>query len=293
MARSGGVWAGVVFGGAAIGAVIGTAYFVSNNHPVSHDNTCVVTAQDGGTYVRTAEAANNAALVAATGERRGMSTSASTVAVATAIQESGLRNLDYGDRDSLGLFQQRPSQGWGTAEQISDPHYSTNLFYRRLKKIEGWEQMRVTEAAQAVQRSGFPEAYEDHADEAAAWATAIRGDSPFASVDCDLDAADGVNTAQAFVERIEADYGHYKYSVMVLARNDRAVLLGITAKSGEAKDLDAIANWSVAVADEESVASVRFGHVQWIRQQGVLAATTGAEQFDGVRVGLVTALPAD
>jgi hypothetical protein len=292
MARSGGFWASIVFGGAALGAVVGTAYFVSHYQPVTHDNMCVVTAQDGSTYVRTAEAANNAALVAATGVRRDMSTFASTIAVATAIQESGLRNLDYGDRDSLGLFQQRASQGWGTEEQIQDPHYATNTFYRRLKNIDGWEQMRVTDAAQAVQRSGFPEAYEEHAAEGAAWAGAVRGETPFAAIDCDLDAADSVNTAQAFVERIEADYGHFHYTVVVLARNDRAVLLGITADSGEPKDLDAIANWSVAVADEESVASVRYGDVEWLREQGVADAESPLA-FDGVRVGLMTALPAD
>ena len=292
MARSGGFWAGIVFGGAALGAVVGTAYFVSHYNPVTHDNMCVVTAEDGSTYARTAEAANNAALVAAVGERRHLSTFGSTIGVATAIQESGLRNLDYGDRDSLGLFQQRPSQGWGTVEEVTDPHYASLAFYWRLKKTDGWEDMRVTDAAQAVQRSGFPEAYEEHAAEGAAWAEAVRGDTPFAAIDCDLDAADSVNTARAFAARIEADYGKDRYTVVVLARNDRAVLLGITAKSGEASDLDAIANWSVAVADEESVASVRLGDVEWLREQGVADAESPLA-FDGVRVGLVTALPAD
>lgn len=289
MARSGGFWAGVVFTGAALGAVVATAVFVSNNRPVTHDDMCVVTAADGSTYVRTAEAANNAALVAAVGERRNVSTFGSTIGVATAIQESGLRNLDYGDRDSLGLFQQRPSQGWGTIEEVTDPHYASLAFYWRLKKTEGWEDMRVTDAAQAVQRSGFPEAYEDHAAEGAAWAEAIRGDTAFAAIDCDLHAVEVPSSVKDFAARIQADYGKNRYSVVVLARNDRAVLLGITAVSGEAKDLDAIANWSVAVASEEAVASVRLGDVEWLREQGV-ADATDPQAFDGVRVGVVTAL---
>ncbi|MEV5676572.1 carbohydrate kinase family protein [Streptomyces sp. NPDC052179] len=80
------------------------------------------------------------------------------VALATALQESGLRNLDYGDRDSLGLFQQRPSMGWGTPEQVRDPVYASTKFYEGLLKVSGWESMTVTQAAQAVQLSGFPDA---------------------------------------------------------------------------------------------------------------------------------------
>lgn len=81
------------------------------------------------------------------------------VALATALQESGLRNLDYGDRDSLGLFQQRPSQGWGTATEIRDPVHASTKFYEALLKVSGWQSMTVTQAAQAVQKSGYPEAY--------------------------------------------------------------------------------------------------------------------------------------
>ncbi|MBB0246772.1 hypothetical protein FNQ90_22290 [Streptomyces alkaliphilus] len=81
------------------------------------------------------------------------------VALATAVQESRLRNLDHGDRDSLGLFQQRPSQGWGTPEQIRDPVHASERFYRALLDVPGWEHMSVTRAAQAVQRSAYPDEY--------------------------------------------------------------------------------------------------------------------------------------
>ncbi|WP_435220700.1 C40 family peptidase [Streptomyces sp. Tue6028] len=81
------------------------------------------------------------------------------VALATALQESGLRNLDYGDRDSLGLFQQRPSQGWGTAAQVRDPVHASTKFYEGLLKVSGWQSMTIAQAAQAVQKSGLPDAY--------------------------------------------------------------------------------------------------------------------------------------
>ena len=68
----------------------------------------------------------------------------------------------FGDRDSLGLFQQRPSQGWGTAEQILNPEYSTNRFYDALVKVDGYTDMDIAEAAQAVQRSAAGEAYAQH-----------------------------------------------------------------------------------------------------------------------------------
>lgn len=84
---------------------------------------------------------------------------AAIVAIATALQESGLRNIEYGDRDSLGLFQQRPSMGWGTPEQIMDPLYAAGRFYMALDQVPGWQQLPVTVAAQRVQESGFPEAY--------------------------------------------------------------------------------------------------------------------------------------
>ena len=130
------------------------------------------------------EQAENAATIAAVGVRRGLPARAVSIALATAYQESKIRNLDHGDRDSIGLFQQRPSQDWGTEEQIQDPYYSTNTFYDELEKIDGYEQMRITEAAQRVQRSGFPEAYEDHAEDARALASALTGYSPGGRFSC-------------------------------------------------------------------------------------------------------------
>jgi len=101
----------------------------------------------------------HASTINAVGLARGESERARVIALATAWQESSLRNIDRGDRDSLGLFQQRPSQGWGEAGQIMDPVYSAGQFFDHLAKVPDWQGMSLTEAAQAVQRSGHPEAY--------------------------------------------------------------------------------------------------------------------------------------
>ncbi|WP_309225934.1 C40 family peptidase [Streptomyces lunaelactis] len=104
----------------------------------------------------------NAKVIVATGVQMKFSAHGQVIALATALQESGLRNLDHGDRDSLGLFQQRPSQGWGTREQILDPVYASTKFYKALKSLKDWESMPLTVAAQKVQKSGEPDAYAKH-----------------------------------------------------------------------------------------------------------------------------------
>ena len=140
---------------------------------------CRVTAS-GQSYDLDLEQSQNAAIITAESIRRGLSAHAATVALATAMQESKLRNIDYGDRDSLGLFQQRPSQGWGTSKQIMDPWYSSGKFYEELVKFGNWKDISINDAAQQVQRSGYPEAYRKHEPLAKAWASALTGHSPSA-----------------------------------------------------------------------------------------------------------------
>ena len=106
-----------------------------------------------------AEQVPNAKTIQATGVAMNIPARGQVVALATALQESGLRNLTYGDRDSLGLFQQRPSQGWGSPSEVTDPVHATTIFIQRLMAIPGWEALPVTVAAQTVQRSAFPNAY--------------------------------------------------------------------------------------------------------------------------------------
>lgn len=112
----------------------------------------------GGTTFN-AEQASNAAIIYNAAASRGLPAQAAVIGIATALQESTLRNLNHGDRDSLGLFQQRPSQGWGTAAQVTDPVYASNKFYDALVKVPNWASLPVTVAAQRVQRSAYPDAY--------------------------------------------------------------------------------------------------------------------------------------
>ncbi|MFI8087313.1 heavy metal transporter [Streptomyces sp. NPDC086080] len=132
---------------------------------------------DGATYEFTPEQAVNAATITAVGTARNLPERAVTIALATALQESTLRNIDYGDRDSLGLFQQRPSQGWGTPEEIMDPSYAADKFYEHLEEVPGYTRLPLTVAAQRVQRSGFPQAYAKHEPDAALLAAALTGRS--------------------------------------------------------------------------------------------------------------------
>jgi cell wall-associated NlpC family hydrolase len=125
----------------------------------------------------------HAQTIVATGISLGVPKRGQIVALATAMQESRLRNLSYGDRDSLGLFQQRPSQGWGTADQIRDPVYASERFYKELLKVKGWQQMTVTQAAQAVQKSGYPDAYAQWEPLATALQKAIAATFPGAGKD--------------------------------------------------------------------------------------------------------------
>ncbi len=132
--------------------------------------------EDPGGHLRLSpEQMGNAALIAGVGMQMRASDRAIVIALATAMQESSLRNLDYGDRDSLGLFQQRPSQGWGSPKQVQDPVYASRTFYHRLQEVPGFGQMPLTEAAQAVQISAFPDAYAKHERLATALQAALTG----------------------------------------------------------------------------------------------------------------------
>lgn len=133
-----------------------------------------------------AEQTHNARTIVGVGWSLAVPDRGLVVAVATALQESGLRNLTFGDRDSLGLFQQRPSQGWGSPAQVLDPVYAATRFYTALRAVPGWQQLPVTAAAQAVQRSAYPAAYARWAGDAARIVTALTGTPtpPVAAAGC-------------------------------------------------------------------------------------------------------------
>ncbi|MBX6749192.1 MAG: M23 family metallopeptidase [Micromonosporaceae bacterium] len=145
---------------------------------------CAVTPLDDVTSIETPtgtfnqEQIANAAIIVAVGIEMNVPVRGHIIAVATAIQESRLINLTTAyDHDSLGLFQQRPSQGWGTPEQVTDPRYASRKFYEKLLTIDGWESMPLTEAAQKVQRSAYPDAYAKHEPAASTLVSAVSNGS--------------------------------------------------------------------------------------------------------------------
>ncbi len=107
----------------------------------------------------TTEQMGNASLIIDIGKAMNMSMRDIQTALIAAMQESSLRNLTYGSGDSLGLFQQRPSQGWGTPQQIMDPSYSIRKFYGSLSKVGNRKNLSAWQAAQEVQKSAYPDAY--------------------------------------------------------------------------------------------------------------------------------------
>ena len=157
-------------------AVIYGVKSLTPHHTVA--DSCQVVGETTGTiYAMDPEQLQNASLIADVAMRRGLPDEAVIVALATAQQESKLRNIDYGDADSVGLFQQRPSQGWGSKEQILDPLYSTGKFFDALVKVRNWQNLTVAAAAQAVQRSAFPDAYTSWQPYGTALAAALTGNS--------------------------------------------------------------------------------------------------------------------
>ena len=163
-----------------LGVGLGIAWLGKKGfNPLPAPEQCTAHAGES-TVVLDLEQARNAAIIAGVAVRRGLPARAVTIALATAYQESHIRNLDHGDRDSLGLFQQRPSMGWGTAQQIRDPHYAAGQFYEALVKIRNYQTLPITVAADKVQRSAFPKAYADHETDARVLASALTGYSPAA-----------------------------------------------------------------------------------------------------------------
>jgi hypothetical protein len=133
-----------------------------------------------------AEQLANAKAIVQAGKDMNLPPRAWTIAVATSLQESNLHNLGHlgasNDHDSLGLFQQRPTSGWGTAEQIQDPTYSAKAFYQGLTKVNGWQDMPLTKAAQKVQVSAYPDHYAKHEAQAGDMIDAIYGTGPYAEL---------------------------------------------------------------------------------------------------------------
>ena len=181
---------------AMAGSLLGLVILMGNPS-AGASSFCLPDASDGPARNFDEEQLTNAAKIIEVGRARNVPPSGWVVALTAALQESSLRNLPHGDRDSAGLFQMRPSMGWGTLAQVTDPTYATTAFYGGpdvppdnpgLLDVDNWQQMNPADAAQAVERSGYPDAYDRWVDDATALVRTVTGESfkcpSPASVDC-------------------------------------------------------------------------------------------------------------
>lgn len=210
----------------------------------------------GTPYSVSTEQAANAATISAVGAGRGLRRRAAVVALATALQESKLVNVSYGDRDSVGLFQQRPSQGWGTSEQILDPLYAAGRFYDALVQVRDWHRRPLTVVAQAVQHSAHPEAYQRWEDQAISLAEAFSGATP-AAVSCAFPAPTVAAAPARVVTLLDREHDS--------ARLATARLVAEVRPAGSAW---AAATWLVAHADRLGIDAVAHAGQRWTRSDG-------------------------
>jgi hypothetical protein len=222
--------------------------------PVPGQQRCVVS-MDDRSVVLDLDQAHFTSIVVGLSVRRGLPARAASIAMATVYQETGIRNLEYGDRDSVGLFQQRPSQGWGTPEQLIDPYYATGKFYDALVKVKDWETGDINDVAQKVQRSGYPEAYRDHEDDARVLASALTGHSP-AAFSC-LDRTGAAGNPAGLRQSLRKCFGRLDIEVT----ESSVVVQARTARLAWAYGQHAVAN-----AKYYGVTRVVVGDQQWQTQ---------------------------
>lgn len=265
----------VVFGLIAAGILVATS--LRDREPLRSEY-CVAKVGDIRAQVDL-EQGRWASLMAAIAQERGMSPRATSIAIATAFQESKMHNIDYGDRDSIGLFQQRPSQGWGSIEQIMDPHYSIRTFYKALAKVKAYESMEITVAAQKVQRSAFPEAYAQHEPDSRALASALRGYSP-AAFNCQINPL-GSGSTTVVMDDVEKAFGKIESS-----RVGDDARFPLAGKPADVKARGwAIAHYLVANASNLGITTVSFQAQQWTAEDSDQGwTTTDQVHMDTVRV---------
>ncbi|MGC5629599.1 hypothetical protein ACPYO6_15300 [Georgenia sp. Z1344] len=266
----------------AVGGVVAILTYVVRS-PAS--GTC--RAEAGGDLSATLDGdqAANAALMVGLAQQRDLPIRATTVAISTAMQESKLRNIDYGDRDSVGLFQQRESQGWGSVEEIMDPVYSTGRFYDELVTIDGWEEMSINDAAQAVQRSGYPEAYAQHEPMARAFAANLVGQVE-GGLTCRLSMPDDAENATDSLATATVTDLALRDLGLTPEERDAGVLVLDSAglPDGAASDDSGaaagwgVAHWGVATATETDALAVATDGRVWLRSEGDDAGWTALDE---------------
>ncbi|WP_245929828.1 hypothetical protein [Allonocardiopsis opalescens] len=252
-----------------VGMLVGAGYFVLDrmSGPVVGSGCRV--ALDGAEIELSVEQAANAATIAGVAFERGLPKKAVVIAFATVFQESDFMNLPGGDRDSVGLFQQRPSMGWGEVEQLLDPVFAAGAFYDGLVEVPGYQDLPVHEAAQAVQRSADGFAYDQHEDEARILAAAFTGEVPGAVYCWYPDAEARPPAVEAADEELRRVYG-----------------VSADASDGGAPTGDrgwSMAAWAVAHAQHFGLGSVTQDDRVWTAEQGAEGWTTVEEAAPALR----------
>ncbi len=252
------------------------------DEPTPH---CAVAGRSGEVaFTMEPQQAANAATIEAVGSARGLSERAVTIAIATAMQESSLRNLDYGDRDSLGLFQQRPSQGWGTQEEVQDPVYAAGQFYDHLVEVPDYESLPLTEAAQAVQRSAYPDLYAQHEQEAELLAAALTGRRA-AALNCVMADEPVRGRPEEIAARIDRQFGGG-----VRANGNGARVTVPTSAAGEPGQGWELAHWAVAHAAELGIEQIVYGERVWEADRSSEGWREITDEEDAVAAGPTTEL---
>jgi hypothetical protein len=222
--------------------------------PLLRGSDCVAT-EDGQVITLAPSQAGIAATIAGVAQRDSLPSRAVTVAYAAAWQESKLQNLTYGDRDSVGIFQQRPSEGWGKPSQIENPVYATSRFFGALTKIPGYQRLPVYQAAQAVQHSADGQAYQRYESLAANMTRAFTGQVPHA-VSCWYSQKIGGTARLSATERgLRETFG------MTSARATPDPRL--TVRVGNARDGWAVAAWLVSNAPQYRIDEVQYAGFRW------------------------------
>ena len=205
------------------------------------------------------EQAANAATIAGVAHREKLPRRALVIAYATAEQESHIENIPYGDRDSVGIFQQRPSQGWGTVEQLQDPVYSTTKFFAALVKVKDYTERDVHDAAQLVQRSFDGSLYAQHEGMADILATGFAGEAP-AAITCWYRLEEGpAPEAEASAAELRRTFGKR------FTRKGQTIEL--PAKATKATGWS-VATWAMTHARTYGFTEVRFDGRRWSPEEG-------------------------
>jgi len=213
------------------------------------------------------EQAEVAATIAGVAARHRLPHQAVTVALAAALQESKLHNLDYGDRDSVGIFQQRPSEGWGSATELQDPVYATTKFYAALIKVHGYAKMPVDQAAQAVQHSADGSAYQQWTDIAGQLTGSFTGKSPH-TVSCWYTPSGPANLA-GVEKQVRQTFGPAgRKAVVVRITTARSAKKNVAVLQVKPAAGWTVASWLVAHAQAYHLSQIRYAGFSWKAANG-------------------------